>query len=57
MVLEEANGQSISVPFEIELRQPDLTALYEKKKSKEEAGIEYPVNIISQTTTNACPLF
>jgi hypothetical protein len=57
MVLEEANGQSISLQFEIELKQPDLTALYEKKKGKEQAGIEYPVNIISQTTTNTCPLF
>jgi hypothetical protein len=57
MILEEASGQSISVQFEIELSQPDLAALYEKKKGKEEAGIEYPMNIISQTTTNACPLF
>lgn len=57
MVLEEANGQSISVQFEIELRQSDVTALYVKKNDKEQAGIEYPINIISQTPANACPLF
>ena len=57
VVLRNANHGSVSLQFEIELKQSDLTALYPKKNGKEQAGVEYPIDIVSQMQKSSCPLF
>ncbi|HEV3374557.1 MAG TPA: hypothetical protein VG051_02575 [Candidatus Acidoferrum sp.] len=57
MVIEDSKQHRISAMFEIELGQSDVEALYEKKKGKEQAGIEYPITIIPQQGGEYCPLF
>jgi hypothetical protein len=55
--IEDSKHHRIPVGFEIEFEQLDVTALYEKNKGREQAGIEYPLPIISQKGGEYCPLF
>jgi hypothetical protein len=57
IVIEDSKQHRISVAFEIELEQSTIEALYEKKKGKEQAGIEYPLTVVSQQAGEYCPLF
>ncbi len=57
IVLTDMNQKGVAIKFETELQQSDLNALYEKKQGKEQAGIEYPVRIISQTQETGCSIF
>jgi hypothetical protein len=57
MVLTDVDQKHVTMEFEIELSTSDVKALYDKKKGKEQAGIEYPIKIISQRQKTSCPLF
>ncbi|MGH9498168.1 MAG: hypothetical protein ACRD3L_03420 [Terriglobales bacterium] len=55
IVLNVADGQSIGTEFDVDLTQV-LDTLYGDKESKEQPGIEYPIDILSQRQTTSCPL-
>jgi hypothetical protein len=57
MVLTDVEQKSVEIEFQIELLQSDINALYEKKKGKEQEGIEYPINVVSQRQKTGCSIF
>ena len=57
MVLTDVDQKHVTIVFDMELSESDVKALYDKKKGKEQAGIEYPIKVISQKQKTSCQIF